>query len=236
MRRGRRLGRRGPRGRRERRVGLESNVTKPLKLEGKKFGRLTVRRRSGSVGGRAAWLCSCRCGKTTVAISSDLVRRHSRSCGCLKAGALAATSTSHGDSGSAEHAIWRAMHSRCRNKNHHSYSYYGGRGISVCRRWRSYEAFLSDVGRRPGRGYQIDRIDNGEGYRPGNVRWATRSQQARNKRNSHYVILRGKKIHLGDALKIAGITKSGYRYRISKGMTRSQAIMHQRYRGIPRCR
>lgn len=74
------------------------------------------------------------------------------------------------------------MLSRCYNKNSHNYRRYGERGIKVCKRWQEYENFLIDMGRRPGKGYSIDRINNDGNYEPGNCRWATAKQQANNQR------------------------------------------------------
>lgn len=74
------------------------------------------------------------------------------------------------------------MRARCFNPNHPKFKDYGGRGITVCDQWAAYETFLRDVGRRPGPDYSIDRIDNDGNYEPGNVRWATRSQQQLNQR------------------------------------------------------
>lgn len=83
-----------------------------------------------------------------------------------------------------EYNTWCAMHTRCRNSKHPSWGNYGGRGIAVCRRWTAFEAFLGDMGPRPSDKYSIDRINNDGNYEPGNCRWATRSEQQRNKRRA----------------------------------------------------
>ena len=74
------------------------------------------------------------------------------------------------------------MRNKCTNPNHTAYKWYGARGIGVCKRWDDFAAFLEDVGEPPGPGYSLDRIENDGNYEPGNVRWATRSQQMRNRR------------------------------------------------------
>jgi hypothetical protein len=89
----------------------------------------------------------------------------------------------HGEAGrrrTVEYIAWSAMRLRCSNPNTKHFEHYGGRGITVCARWEnSYENFLADMGRRPS-GRSLDRIDNNLGYEPGNVRWATRAEQACN--------------------------------------------------------
>jgi hypothetical protein len=85
-----------------------------------------------------------------------------------------------------EHYVWRTMHARCTNPNSASYSAYGGRGIKVCKRWAKYEAFLADMGERPSAEHSLERINTNSDYKPSNCRWATRSEQQKNKTSTRW--------------------------------------------------
>lgn len=151
---------------------------------GQRFERLTVVERSGSSSsGEARWLCLCDCGNTSTTSASNLRRGNTKSCGCLQREQMAARSRKHGGTGTVEYIAWNAMVQRCTRESHPAYKNYGGRGITVCAQWRhDFSAFLAHIGPRPSRNHSLDRIDNGRGYEPGNVRWATLSTQASNRR------------------------------------------------------
>lgn len=158
-------------------------------LEGQRFGRLLVVRRAPSATHHSRWLCRCECANEREVTATNLRRGTTTSCGCLhkeRAGLSTRFKPMHGhfigNKPTPEYSVWAGMKSRCSNQNHTSWKYYGGRGISVCERWRgSFAAFVADMGPRPP-GSSLDRWPNVDGnYEPGNCRWATSQEQARNK-------------------------------------------------------
>lgn len=170
---------------------------RPEPMVGHQFGRLIVTARAeDNRHGNARWICLCGCGNETTKLGSTLRSGDTKSCGCLSQPTERAKTHGHSSNGhtSRTYNCWSGIKARCLNPKHLAYSNYGGRGIKICDRWMAFENFLSDVGQCPGREFSLDRIDNDGNYEPGNVRWATYSQQSRNTRKSITVTLRGKTI------------------------------------------
>jgi hypothetical protein len=149
-------------------------------LLGQRFGRLVVLARAGSdKHGRAIWLCACDCKNEVVLSSSVLVQGHTRSCGCLRREVRRELNSTHRMSGTPEYRVYQAAKSRCTNPNDRSFANYGGRGIQF--RYPSFESFFADLGQCPP-GRSLDRRNVNGNYEPGNCGWATRSEQASNRR------------------------------------------------------
>lgn len=171
------------------RVNWRRRVVIPM--EGKKFHRLTVLRDAGSERtGKREWVCECDCGKTVTVDGYSLRNGNTKSCGCLVHERYPAHSITHGMTNTGEFNAWMSMRGRCNSKTHHAYPSYGGRGISVCSRWDSFQNFYADMGPRP-EGMTIERRDNDGDYEPSNCVWATRIKQQRNRRTNRILTVNG---------------------------------------------
>lgn len=197
--------------------------------EGQRYGRLMVISQAASAISssgktRRRWLCRCDCGNEAIVRQGDLRSGNTQSCGCLYRLTRPFWFLTHGESKTQIYKAWSTMKERCYNPHNEKYPDYGGRGITVCDRWRkSFLAFIADMGPRPP-GKSIDRIDNNGNYEPGNCRWATRAVQAANRRNNVIVEWRGEKMILRDAINLAGLPRKAVEHRLRRGWPLDQAL------------
>lgn len=179
-------------------------------LTGQRFGRLIVVELVGKdKEHRALWRCQCDCGNECIKSSKHLTPNGTKSCGCLISEVTIARSTTHEMSYTKIHQTWARMKQRCFDLNFIGYEYYGGRGITVCEEWcNDFQAFFDYVSKLEHfgeEGYSLDRINVNGNYEPGNVRWATAKEQARNKRTTIFVEYNGETISLQEAAERSGV-------------------------------
>ena len=146
---------------------------------GQRFGRLTVISRVKVVPNyQTRWVCKCDCGSPTEVIAGNLTRGHTQSCGCVQK----ESRIKHGKSTSFEYSVWSNLITRCNYPTHKSYKNYGGRGVSVCERWKSFDNFYADMGNAPSNKHSIDRKEVNGDYTPENCKWSNRNEQSANTR------------------------------------------------------
>lgn len=201
-------------------------MSKLRDLTGQKFNRLLIIKRAGSnEHKKALWLCRCDCGEIITAIGSEMLSGHTNSCGCLRSERVVEVNSKHGEAKKTlEYRTWQNIKTRCSNPQTDGYHRYGGRGISVCDRWKdSFENFLEDMGRCP-IGKTIERKDNDMGYDPDNCKWASRKCQSRNKSNNHHVTFKGRAQIIAEWAEEIGVLQQSLRSYLNNGHTMEEAI------------
>lgn len=185
-------------------------------LKGQLFGSLRVLFKvNGRKAGKISWRCQCVCGARLTVRHDYLIHKNSpkRHCGCLNKKEPSFISQ-HRDI----YGIWKMMLTRCENPDHATYVSYGARGISVCDNWHDFDQFVRDIGPRPDKNHSLDRINPDGNYEPSNVRWASATTQARNKRRSLFLDHpeTGKKVPAAEVAEYFGISYQQLRYKYQK--------------------
>jgi len=169
----------------------------------------------------------CIDGNEAVVPNGQLRSGHSRSCGCLRHDLAIILNTTHGHAGANRHSriysVWAGMIQRTTDRAYNQFQDYGGRGVSVCERWRTFDNFLEDMG--PGKiGWTIERINNDGNYELANCLWATRAHQGRNKRTNRILTVRGITACLVDLCERFGVPYSRIKYRLDKDWSPERAF------------
>lgn len=202
---------------------LSKTKPRPLSsqdLTGMQFGWWTVLHRGArpSTDNGHFWQCRCRCGVEREVASGPLTKGRSISCGCYVRARNSINNRRHGWRNHPLYKRWRQMIRRCHNPKDLRYSAYGGKGITVCDRWRkSLADFVEDMGMPVSLKLTIDRIDNCHGYEPGNCRWTTYRVQARNRGNTPRFSYRGITASAAEWEDIVGIDSNIIRSRRRNG-------------------
>ena len=200
-----------------------------IDLTGKKFGRLTVLKQSGTKHKECVWECMCDCGNKTNVISSNLRKGHTKSCGCLNTERTKQANTKHGLYGTKIHSTYYNMKNRCYNPNYYLYKHYGGKGITVCDEWLGENGLSNFYNWSLKNGYaddkSIDRIDNEKGYCPENCRWTTMKQQQNNRTNNRIITVNGNSHTMKEWSEITGIGYGTIQSRINRGWSPEDAVL-----------
>lgn len=222
--------------------GRRRKGTPSINLTGRKIGRWLVgeyvpKGSHPKTVHHAGWKCVCECGRTGIVWTGPLNRGASNSCGCITAETASRRSKTHGKSRTAEHTAWKRMVGRCHNSRSKDWKNYGGRGIKVCAGLKqSFSAFLALIGDRPSESHSIDRRDNSRNYACGrckecakkkwelNVRWATRGEQNRNRRNTLTITWQGITRPLAEWCEIQSIPYQRAFSRIARGWDAERAL------------
>lgn len=195
-------------------------------LTNRQFGRWTVIRRYRRRGKLRRWWCRCRCGVERPVLECNL-GRCSRSCGCAQREATAKRNKTHGLRHHPLYSVWFQIVQRCTNSKHKRWPRYGGRGITVCRRWTGpsgFSNFLADMGPKPSATSSVDRRHNGRGYSPANCRWANKTTQSRNSAKARILTVNGQRRCIAEWAEVTGIPRHTIQWRISHGWSAVEAV------------
>lgn len=176
-------------------------MPKTLNVDGHIYNRLTIISRVG----RRKALCRCECGNEIIAQLYNVKNGHTKSCGCFKLERSPVINKTHGMRRTPTYKSWSCMRARCNNPKNADYKNYGARGITCHQSWDSFESFFSDMGEKPD-GTTLERMNNDGNYEPGNCRWATKREQALNRRTSRFVTAHGRTMTLKEWADVTGLT------------------------------
>ncbi len=201
-------------------------MSRLIVLTGKRFGKwFVIKRIPNRPNQGPLWFCRCACGVEKVVDGGSLRSGQSRGChDCNFGGRKARHGHNVRGKKSSTYMSWRNMISRCRNPKNIGYARYGGRGIQVCDRWRkSFKAFLDDMGVKP-LGVTIERIDNEDGYKPSNCRWASYVEQNRNRRDNRLLIYQGETACMTEWAQRVGLRPGTLQARLQLGWSIEKAL------------
>jgi len=192
-----------------------------------KYGRLTIigeERRSIDY-----HECICDCGKTTSVKLTCLRTGNTKSCGCIRRDIVSLRFRKHYGKGTPEYTSWQLMKDRCYNQNNKTFSYYGGKGVRVDDKWiDDFTVFLSDMGKKPGKSHTLDRVNGDLNYSKENCRWATKTEQVRNRKNTKFIEYKGERKPLAEWCEILNLDYNNTNKRIWRGWEIERAFTERK--------
>lgn len=217
-------------------------MSRLIDLKDRVYGALKVRCRAPdrvrpSGGVVPQWFCLCACGNLVLVEGADLRGRTTKSCGCMRNDYIRVSNSTHGQSKTPEYVSWLGMHRRCYEAKCSDFSNYGGRGISVCWRWRrenpeGLKNFIRDMGRKVSREWTIERTDVNGDYCPENCTWVPKSAQSLNLRRSVKLTYRGITRTQNEWARIFGVYPKRIAYHLSQGKNFSEVVSFLKKRGV----
>jgi len=197
-------------------------MPKALDLTGQKYGRLTVLEKLllRDKHKKVVWKCLCDCGKTTNVNTKNIRTGNTTSCGCYHKELI----TKHGMTNTQSFRIWSGMRTRCLNKNSENYAAYGGRGITICKKWNTFAGFYKDMGDPP-KGLTLDRKNNDKGYSKVNCRWASAYTQAVNRKSTRFITYKKETKSISDWARSIGIRIDTLHHRFTAGWSIEKALL-----------
>lgn len=203
-------------------------MKKIIDLTGQTFGRLTVEGQeiARDKRGRVVWRLACQCGNKVFYEAGRFKYGNTVSCGCYRRELVGDEHRSHGLSKTPVYSSWLTMRKRCYNEQSPDYPTYGGRGISVCDRWMSFENFYADMGNKPA-GLSLERCDVNGDYTPENVVWADAKTQANNRRSNVILEHAGKKQTMQQWCDELGLKIGTVWARLNRGWSTDKALTQE---------
>ncbi|WP_051625859.1 hypothetical protein [Kozakia baliensis] len=192
-------------------------MPKAMDMTGQKFERLTFIKFLEKRGKNRFWLLSCECGNTVESTVGRVKGGNTKSCGCAQKDAIRKTqklTVTHNMSTSREYISWKSMIARCYNVNDPFYATYGGRGITVCDKWKKFDGFYACMGERP-MGFSLDRINSDGNYEPSNCRWSSNKDQANNRRSNRKIKFEGVERNICEWADFLGVPRVTFRERVN---------------------
>lgn len=205
-------------------------------LEGKRYGKLTIKRVIREKGKDARAECICDCGNITTPLLSRVINNKVHSCGCYRSEKSTELRNKHGMAGTRLHKVWKKMNDRCNNSNNKDYGNYGGRGIGVCAEWSGEHGAENFIKWAYENGYDenaphgkctIDRIDVNGNYEPSNCRWVDMKMQSYNRRNTTKIMIDGREMSIKEISEKYDIPVKTIRSRIDVGILEEKRLLYK---------